>query len=70
MELTFLTFRKDKGQSRPEDIHGSNSGTSPGQSRGAITLFQVAVNDLLEVRPSEPVGPFEELLVDLNIPLD
>jgi len=31
-----------------------------------VATVQVAVNDLLEVRPPEPVRPFERLLVDLN----
>jgi hypothetical protein len=31
-----------------------------------VATFQVAVNDLLEVRPPEPVRPFEPFLVELN----
>ena len=38
----------------------------PGKALVQVATFQVAVNDLLEVRPPEPVPPFEPLLVDLN----
>jgi len=38
----------------------------PGKAVVQVATFQVAVNDLLEVRPTEPVRPFEPLLVDLN----
>jgi hypothetical protein len=31
-----------------------------------IAILQVAINDLLEVRPPEPVRPFKPSLVDLN----
>jgi hypothetical protein len=31
-----------------------------------VAIFQETVNDLLEVRPPEPVQPFEPLLIDLN----
>jgi hypothetical protein len=38
----------------------------PGKAVVQVATVQVAVNDLLEVRPPEPVRPFEPLLVDLN----
>ena len=38
----------------------------PGKVMVKITTVQVAVNDLLEVRPPESVWPFEPLLADLN----
>ena len=38
----------------------------PGKAVMQVAAFQIAVNDLLEVRPPEPVPPFEPLLVDLN----
>ena len=33
-----------------------------------VATVQVAVNPLLEVRPPEPVPPFEPILVELIIP--
>ena len=38
----------------------------PGKAVVQVATFQVAVNDLLEVGPPEPVRLFEPLLVDLN----
>jgi hypothetical protein len=38
----------------------------PGKAVVQVATLQVAVNDLLEVRPPEFVRPFEPLLVDLN----
>jgi hypothetical protein len=38
----------------------------PGKAVVQVATVQVAVNDLLEVGPPEPVRPFEPLLVDLN----
>jgi hypothetical protein len=38
----------------------------PGKAVVQVPAFQVAVNDLLEVRPPEPIWPFEPLFVDLN----
>ena len=38
----------------------------PGKAVVEVAAFQVALNDLLEVGPPEPVPPFEPLLVDLN----
>jgi hypothetical protein len=38
----------------------------PGKAVVQVATVQVAVNDLLEVRPPEPVRPFEPLLVKLN----
>ena len=38
----------------------------PGKAVVQVATFQVAVNDLLEVGPPEPVRPFEPPLVDLN----
>ncbi len=38
----------------------------PGKAVVQVATFQVAVNDLLEVRPSEPARPFEPLPVHLN----
>ena len=38
----------------------------PGKAVVQVATVQVAVNDLLEVRPPEPVRPFEPLLVELN----
>ena len=37
----------------------------PGKAVVQVATFQVAGNDLLEVRPPEPVPPFKPLLVDL-----
>jgi len=38
----------------------------PGKAVVQVATFQVAVNDLLEVSPPEPVRVFEPLPVDLN----
>ncbi len=38
----------------------------PGEAAVQVATVQVPVNNLLEVRPSEAVRPFEPLLVDLN----
>ena len=38
----------------------------PGKAVVQVATVQVAVNDLLEVGPPEPIQPFEPLLVDLN----
>ena len=38
----------------------------PGKAVVQVATAQVAVNDLLEVRPPEPARPFEPLPVDLN----
>jgi hypothetical protein len=38
----------------------------PGKAVVQVATVQVAVNDLLEVRPPKSVRPFEPLLVDLN----
>jgi hypothetical protein len=38
----------------------------PGKAVVQVATFQVAVNDLLEVGPPEPIRPFEPLLVELN----
>jgi len=38
----------------------------PGKAVVQVATVQVAVNDLLEVRPPEPARPFEPLPVDLN----
>ena len=38
----------------------------PGKAVVQVATGQIAVNDLLEVRPPEPVRPFKPLLVELN----
>ena len=38
----------------------------PGKAVVQVATVQVAVNDLLEVRPPESIRPFEPFLVDLN----
>jgi hypothetical protein len=42
----------------------------PGKAVVQIATVQVAVNDLLEVWPPEPVSPFKRLFVDLNEALE
>jgi len=42
----------------------------PGKPVVQISTVQVAVNDLLEVRPPEPVSPFKMLFVDLDEALE
>ena len=38
----------------------------PGKAVVQVATFQVAVNDLLEIRPPKTARPFEPLLVELN----